>query len=72
MRRINLAEHDVKSVNTVQDAVFTNQRSNWFAELDRSSNSKLQNFLDEGLANVFKEMFPIDNFAGTMELEFVG
>ncbi|HAP15967.1 MAG TPA: DNA-directed RNA polymerase subunit beta, partial [Lactococcus sp.] len=31
-----------------------------------------QNFLDEGLANVFKEMFPIDNFAGTMELEFVG
>lgn len=31
-----------------------------------------KNFLDEGLANVFKEMFPIDNFAGTMELEFVG
>ncbi len=34
--------------------------------------SSYQSFLDEGLANVFKEMFPIDNFAGTMELEFVG
>lgn len=34
--------------------------------------SSYQNFVDEGLANVFKEMFPIDNFAGTMELEFVG
>lgn len=34
--------------------------------------SSYQSFLDEGLVNVFKEMFPIDNFAGTMELEFVG
>ncbi|CAM3061607.1 DNA-directed RNA polymerase subunit beta [Lactococcus hircilactis] len=34
--------------------------------------SSYQNFLDTGLADVFKEMFPIDNFSGTMELEFVG
>ncbi|GAB2023991.1 DNA-directed RNA polymerase subunit beta [Lactovum odontotermitis] len=29
-------------------------------------------FVTEGLADAFKEVFPIDNFAGTMELEFVG
>ncbi|MCL2858670.1 MAG: DNA-directed RNA polymerase subunit beta [Streptococcaceae bacterium] len=33
--------------------------------------SSYKNFIDEGLANAFKEMFPIDNFAGTMDLEFV-
>ena len=29
-------------------------------------------FLDQSLADVFKEMLPIDNFAGTKDLEFVG
>ena len=31
-----------------------------------------QRFLDQSLADVFKEMLPIDNFAGTKDLEFVG
>ncbi|GFH41059.1 DNA-directed RNA polymerase subunit beta [Lactococcus insecticola] len=31
-----------------------------------------QQFLDQALADVFKEMLPIDNFAGTKDLEFVG
>ena len=31
-----------------------------------------QRFLEQSLADVFKEMLPIDNFAGTKDLEFVG
>ena len=31
-----------------------------------------QQFLDEGFKDVFQEMLPINNFADTMELEFVG
>ncbi|HEY0221403.1 MAG TPA: DNA-directed RNA polymerase subunit beta [Lactovum miscens] len=31
-----------------------------------------EDFVNEGLADAFKEVFPIDNFAGTMRLEFVG
>jgi DNA-directed RNA polymerase subunit beta len=31
-----------------------------------------EDFVREGLADAFREVFPIDNFAGTMEMEFVG
>lgn len=73
MRRINLAGHDVKygkhrtrrSFSRIKEVI-------GLPNLIEVQTASYQNFLDEGLANVFKEMFPIDNFAGTMELEFVG